>query len=908
MTALCQFFVVAGILTQTWKGAQAILAKNIIVGVLYTKEYENMGFLFQPAMLRREVVLPGTYVFKPVMINVDGKELLTKEVATSLSTAVCIFDLYTGDSDAYALAEMLRIPLIQMEAFRDDPPNPFVISMRPHYHMVSRALFDMSLYFGFKDISIIYDRKFVVPATDFFNLARTSDRFQVYMMPSLDLQGNIQVPLTVLKNSWFKNIIIFCDQEDLARIMNMALFVGFNDDSDYKWIASDLEVAGPNKTYPSILGMVGLSLNLDNDRLSEHLQRTAITLSVGKILSPVAYSVVNDSIQVVANAIRSLISASLWPKIYPRPANQDCPLQDDTGKLGPTLLDAIKGRKDRGMTGPISFNKQGQRNAKGGFDILNIREDDVEKVGKWTPSPMQDTDALRMKSVNPVKWVGQYAEMVKCHNPNTPGSSLPRPKRVIKLTAVIEPPFLDWRNGSIETRPVSNESLQGFLIDVINELSTVVGFEYEIDLRRDTNYASMVNGRVTGMVGDLIDKKADMALAPITITAERESKIDFSKPFMDFMQSLIMKEMKEEEISLFAFVQPFDGTVWLLIILVVLFVTIMMFVVDLWSPFGHRAEARITDEGAGDEFNLFNSLWFATASMLQQGPDNTPKSPSGRILASAFWFFILIIISTYTANLAAFFTKKTSKNFIETLDDLTKQKKISYGCLKGGSMASFFEKSNNPLYKTMFRQMEFVSSTKEGVARVREGTYAYLTEQPYLDYYNKREPCDTILLNNLLTAKSYGFGMQRNSPYINEISVGILNLRESGFIERARVKWWDDRSECPEIQQESSTQSLGIKNMAGVFIILMGGVGLSLILIIIEIKCKRLVDMLTHNQSLEERMNRSKLSVNKSTESVNPPREQNNIPVRVVLSQGKKELKPGATYDPRSPITSPRGV
>lgn len=94
----------------------------------------------------------------------------------------------------------------------------------------------------------------------------------------------------------------------------------------------------------------------------------------------------------------------------------------------------------------------------------------------------------------------------------------------------------------------------------------------------------------------------------------------------------------------------------------VLFVTVMMYAVDLFSPFGHRAEARETGEGAGDEFNLFNSLWFATASMLQQGGDNTPKSPSGRILAAAFWFFILIIISTYTANLAAFFTSKYNVN------------------------------------------------------------------------------------------------------------------------------------------------------------------------------------------------------------------------------------------------------
>ena len=86
--------------------------------------------------------------------------------------------------------------------------------------------------------------------------------------------------------------------------------------------------------------------------------------------------------------------------------------------------------------------------------------------------------------------------------------------------------------------------------------------------------------------------------------------------------------------------------------------TLVMYAVDHLSPFGYHARARESDDEPGNEFNLLNSLWFATASVLQQGPDNTPLAPSGRLLASAFWFFILILISTYTANLAAFFTSK----------------------------------------------------------------------------------------------------------------------------------------------------------------------------------------------------------------------------------------------------------
>ena len=42
--------------------------------------------------------------------------------------------------------------------------------------------------------------------------------------------------------------------------------------------------------------------------------------------------------------------------------------------------------------------------------------------------------------------------------------------------------------------------------------------------------------------------------------------------------------------------------------------------------------------------------------MSFQGTDVTPKSLSGRIVGVAWWFFSLILISSYTANLAAFLT------------------------------------------------------------------------------------------------------------------------------------------------------------------------------------------------------------------------------------------------------------
>lgn len=60
------------------------------------------------------------------------------------------------------------------------------------------------------------------------------------------------------------------------------------------------------------------------------------------------------------------------------------------------------------------------------------------------------------------------------------------------------------------------------------------------------------------------------------------------------------------------------------------------------------------------------------------------------MVAGMWWFFTLIMISSYTANLAAFLTVERMESPIESAEDLAKQTKIKYGALGGGSTASFF--------------------------------------------------------------------------------------------------------------------------------------------------------------------------------------------------------------------------
>lgn len=70
------------------------------------------------------------------------------------------------------------------------------------------------------------------------------------------------------------------------------------------------------------------------------------------------------------------------------------------------------------------------------------------------------------------------------------------------------------------------------------------------------------------------------------------------------------------------------------------------------------------------------------------------QATSTRIVGGIWWFFTLIIISSYTANLAAFLTVERMMTPIEDVEDLAEQNEIVYGTLAGGSTMSFFRVRN----------------------------------------------------------------------------------------------------------------------------------------------------------------------------------------------------------------------
>ena len=71
------------------------------------------------------------------------------------------------------------------------------------------------------------------------------------------------------------------------------------------------------------------------------------------------------------------------------------------------------------------------------------------------------------------------------------------------------------------------------------------------------------------------------------------------------------------------------------------------------------------------------------------------RSISTRMVAALWWLFTMIMVSSYTANLAAFLTIERLESPIESIEDLVRQTEIQYGCINFPFVKNLFKVSLN---------------------------------------------------------------------------------------------------------------------------------------------------------------------------------------------------------------------
>ncbi|XP_046399579.1 glutamate receptor ionotropic, kainate 2-like [Ischnura elegans] len=814
--------------------------------------------------------------------------------------------------DVESICDTMEIPHVETRWDLYQRRGTMLLNLLPYPPAMAKVYVDLVKAWKWKQFTVIYEND--------DGLVRLSELLKMYDPKGYtvtvrqldDEDGNYRHVLRKIKRSGETNIVLDCSIDILYEVLKQAQQVGLMA-SHHNYIITnpdlhtlDLEpfqYGGTNITGVQLIDpadpLVNTTLNewRDFERAgkgrmdSGYHNITPSTLRMGTAL-------MYDAVQLFGRALHQLDSSQ---HVAIKPL--DCFTQGNW-EHGFSLINFMRVSEMKGLSGAIHFDNQGFR-TNFVLNIVELTEYGLIQIGTWNST--EGLNLTRSHATDGISMdVGEHMESLQN-------------KTFVVLTA-LSPPYGYLKHSAAKLS--GNDRFEGFGIDLIHEVSLLLGFNYTFKIQHDGVYGSLnrKTGQWNGMIRELMDYRADLAITDLTITYDREGAADFTMPFMNLGISILYKKPTKEPPSLFSFLSPFSREVWMYMLAAYLGVSILLFFMARISPAEWNNPYPCIEEPdtLENQFSLKNSLWFTIGSLMQQGSEIAPIGVSTRMVAGIWWFFTLIMVSSYTANLAAFLTVESMSSPIKSAEDLAKQNVIKYGAKRDGSTAAFFRDSNYSTYQRMWDFMinnpdVFTSSNDEGVNRVKNsnGKYAFLMESTSIEYVVERE-CDVSQVGGLLDAKGYGIAMRKDSSYRNALSAAVLKLQEVGKLYALKVKWWKEKRGGGACRDDASKGSgaaseLGLPNVGGVFVVLIGGVALACIIAWLELIYKVAMNSIKNRTPFWPEIKDEIRFVFKCHGSTKPVRKKDDEKEEKSGAEEEMGEEVAADFIPLSPYATPYG-
>ena len=221
--------------------------------------------------------------------------------------------------------------------------------------------------------------------------------------------------------------------------------------------------------------------------------------------------------------------------------------------------------------------------------------------------------------------------------------------------------------------------VSGLMIDLLGLIQNALDFPYELYLVPDGRYGAIddITGHWNGMIGEVLYGKADMALGTITINVQRSRTVDFTTPYGEVGTGMLVSNGNSARpLITMEFLEPFRTNLWIAIL-----TTILAILIALWSldrktrafyatnahPLLRKCEKYCKRE---ESVTLLESMSYTWSTFVHvPAGSGFPRSLSARFVAIFFAFAMIILSSTYTANLAANKVKDESEEPITGILD-----------------------------------------------------------------------------------------------------------------------------------------------------------------------------------------------------------------------------------------------
>ncbi|OXU24325.1 hypothetical protein TSAR_016178, partial [Trichomalopsis sarcophagae] len=501
---------------------------------------------------KEKILLPNTTVVYDIQyVPKDDSFRTSKKACKQLSRSVQgIFgpaDPLLG-AHIQSICEALDVPHLEARVDFEPSFKEFSINLYPSQDHLNRAFRDLMSFLNWTKVAIIYEEDYEINffiwnmelavviegafSTAVAGLFKLQDLVKSPPSPKTEMYirqagpGSYRQVLREIRHKEIYKLIIDTDPMYMPQFFRAILQLQMNDYRyHYMFTSFDIETFDLEDFKYNSVNMTAFRL-VDTEEPS-----VAETLRQMERFQPVGHAILNrsgiiqaepalvyDSVQVFAHGLAALDRSHIL-----RPANLSCEREepwDDGLSLYNYINSVTQSQVDelqaglQGLTGHIEFNEGKRTNFK--LDLLKLKKEELVKVGEW-----------KLGSGVNISDVGAFYETTATN-----------------ITLVVmtreEKPYVMVREDKNLT---GNARFEGFCIDLLKWIAGQVGFQYAIRLVPDHMYGvyDPETKEWNGIVRELMEKRADLAVASMTINYARESVIDFTKPFMNLGIGILFK-------------------------------------------------------------------------------------------------------------------------------------------------------------------------------------------------------------------------------------------------------------------------------------------------------------------------------------------------------------------------------
>ncbi len=331
------------------------------------------------------------------------------------------------------------------------------------------------------------------------------------------------------------------------------------------------------------------------------------------------------------------------------------------------------------------------------------------------------------------------------------------PGHSLRVATRVLPPFV-FRDGADYT---------GFSVELWNEIAGEMGLT--------TAWVEAPN--VKGILAAVGENRADMGIAAISITSEREEKFDFSQPMFESGLQVMVPAEGAAGFSLWRLLRYLTvGDMPYLLGLLGVLILIpahIIWLIERRHPESHVARAYSP--------GIWQAISWAIGAAAGQQTEN-PRSGGGRALAALSILISLFFLTYLQATVTAAFTVQQLRGGIQGPDDLPGKK---VGTTTGSTAAKWLEGRGAKV-------TEFQAVTGAFEALEAGKLDAVVFDAPVLMYHAATAGRGKVeVVGPVFKKESYGILLPQGSELRKPINAALLKMRESGKFDALYRRWFE---------------------------------------------------------------------------------------------------------------------